>query len=112
MESYYGAVAREFTSRSGYRKELKLIPPRTGMLHANTTAWRAQQRHRIAHLVNHPSGTRQVIVEEEGYLGSPVAEMREYPTSDLVEKYTNISFIGQSNKPPFVSGTTAIHLCL
>lgn len=73
------------------------------MLHANTTAWRAQQRHRIAHLVNHPAGTRKVIVEEEGLLGSPVAEVREYPTSDLVNMYTNISFTGAGTGPPFVS---------
>jgi hypothetical protein len=80
------------------------------MLHANTTAWRAQQRHRITHLVNHPSGTRNVIVEDEGYLGAPVASMREFTTAELVEKYANISFTGQNDKPPFVSRTLALAL--
>lgn len=76
---------------------------RTGMLHSNTTAWRAQQRHRIAHLMNHPQGTRDVIVEEEGYLGSPVAEIRQYEAKELVDRYLNISFTGNKDSPPFVS---------
>lgn len=73
------------------------------MLHANTTAWRAQQRHRITHLVNFPTGTRDVIVEDEGYLGSPVASIREFTTAELVDRYANISFTGRNDEPPFVS---------
>jgi hypothetical protein len=76
---------------------------RNGMLHANTTAWRSQQRHRITNLFNYPTGTRKLVVEKTDYLRGQASEIKEFETSTLVEKYMNVSFIGQKGKPYFVS---------
>jgi beta-1,2-xylosyltransferase len=73
------------------------------MLHANTTAWRSQQRHRITNLFNYPTGTRKLIVEKSDYLRNQASEIHEFETSTLVEQYMNVSFIGQKGKPYFVS---------
>lgn len=73
------------------------------MLHANTTAWRSQQRHRITNLFNYPTGARKLVVEKTDYLRGQASEIKEFETSTLVEKYMNVSFIGQKGKPYFVS---------
>jgi hypothetical protein len=73
------------------------------MLHARTTGWRSQQRHRITHLSHHPEGTRQVLVEGTDFFGQPQTEVRTYEAKDLVDRFFNISLIGETGKPYFVS---------
>lgn len=73
------------------------------MLHANTTAWRSQQRHRSTNLFNYPTGTRKLVVEKTDYLRGQASKIKEFETSAPMEKYMNVSFIGQKGKPYFVS---------